>query len=196
MLFGRKRPPSWAERVRTAVWPRRSWGRSFRYIGKRMLRISATPHAIAAGVAAGVFASFTPFIGLHILLGCGIAILMRGNVLAAALGTAVGNPLTFPLIWASTYGVGTFLLGGLAPTVSIHTVTVHDLLTQSIDVLVPLILPMIVGGIPVGLVAGAVSYVVMWYLVRGYQLRRLSHLKAKAAAATRAVAAARALERG
>ena len=33
-----------------------------------ILRLRASPHAIAAGVAAGVFASFIPFLGLHIII--------------------------------------------------------------------------------------------------------------------------------
>ena len=32
-------------------------------------------------------------------------------MIAAAFGTAVGNPLTFPMIWASTLGLGRWMLG-------------------------------------------------------------------------------------
>ena len=55
MLFGRKVPAGLAERVRTSLWPRRSFWRSGKYFAKRALRLSASPHAIASGVAAGVF---------------------------------------------------------------------------------------------------------------------------------------------
>lgn len=195
MLFRRRAAPSWSERVRTAVWPRRSWRRSARYVSKRIMRIKATPHGIAAGVAGGVFASFTPFIGLHLLLGCAVAVVLRGNLLAAVLGTAVGNPLTFPLIWSVTYAVGRGVLGVLAPGSVVHTTAGGDVLSQSFDAIGPLILPMVIGGIPIGLVAGGVSYAGVWYLVRGYQTRRRhAHLQAKAAAAARAVEAARAFE--
>ena len=81
------------------------------YFSKRILRLRATPHAIAAGVAAGVFAAFLPFLGFHILIAAALAWLIRGNILAAALGTAaVGNPLSFPLMWAATYAGGRVLL--------------------------------------------------------------------------------------
>ena len=57
---------------------------------------------VAAGVAAGAFTSFTPFMGLHFLFAALFAWAIRGNLLASALGTFVGNPLTFPFIWAAT----------------------------------------------------------------------------------------------
>ena len=41
----------------------------------------------------------------------GPAFVVRGNYLAAAIGTAVGNPWTFPFIWAGTYRLGSFMLG-------------------------------------------------------------------------------------
>ena len=89
------------------MWPRRSLSRSLQYFWKRILRLRATPHAIAAGVAAGAFAAFLPFLGLHVLIAAGLAWVLRGNMIAAALGTAaVGNPLSYPLIWAATYAGG------------------------------------------------------------------------------------------
>ena len=37
---------------------------------------------------------------IPVLIAAGIAWVIRGNMLAAALGTAaIGNPLSFPLIW-------------------------------------------------------------------------------------------------
>ena len=51
MLFRRREPEGVWERFRTALWPRRSFTRSVQYLVKRVLRLTATPHAIAAGVA-------------------------------------------------------------------------------------------------------------------------------------------------
>ena len=77
----------------------------------RSLRgIEATPHAIAAGFAAGIAVSLSPLIGLHFVLGAALALLTRGNLLASALGTLVANPWTFPAIWLATYQVGAVLL--------------------------------------------------------------------------------------
>ena len=51
------------------VRPQKSYLRSLRYFGKRILRIRATPHALALGSATGIFAAFSPALGLsHFLL--------------------------------------------------------------------------------------------------------------------------------
>ena len=50
-----------------------------------------TSGSIAIGVASGVAASFLPFIGLHFLIAALIALLLRGNVLASAIGIAGGT---------------------------------------------------------------------------------------------------------
>ena len=65
----------------------------------------------ARGVAAGVFCGCFPFFGFQILLGIGLASLVRGNHLLAAAGTWISNPLTYiPLYWFN-YSVGSALLG-------------------------------------------------------------------------------------
>lgn len=195
MLFRRRHAPRIAERLRVALWPRRSWGRSGRYVAKRVLRISATPYAVAIGVAAGTFASFTPFLGFHIIIACTITFFLRGNLVAAALGTAVGSPLTFPFIWAATYRVGEMMLGGDGAALA-HADIAKSLLANSLDVLWPIVKPMMLGALPVGLPVAAVAYAVTWLVVRGYQQRRRARLSARALAAEKAVAAAeRVLER-
>ncbi len=172
MLFRRRVPLNLFARLRVAAWPRRSWSRSVRYFAKRVLRLSASPHAIAAGVAAGAFASFTPFVGLHFLIGFLIAFLIGGNMLAAALGTAFGNPLTFPFIWASTYALGNAILGASAHVVQ-PTELPHHLAGRSIQAILPIVRPMVVGAVPLGLTVAAAVYAVVFYSVRGFQeLRR------------------------
>ena len=65
----------------------------------------------ARGLAAGVFTGCYPFFGLQIVLGVGLASLVRGNHLLAAAGTWISNPLTsLPLYWFN-YQVGSWLLG-------------------------------------------------------------------------------------
>src|SRR5690606_27489557 len=97
MLFRRREAESFLERLRVHLWPRRSWSRSTRYVVHRVRRLSATPHAVALGFAAGVFVSATPFIGFHMVLAALTAWIIGGSIVAAILGTFVGNPLTYPL---------------------------------------------------------------------------------------------------
>lgn len=178
MLFQRRHPPHWMERLRIALWPRRSFVRSAKYFRKRVLRLTASPHAISAGFAAGALASFTPFVGFHFILSFVIAFIIGGNMLAAALGTSVGNPVTFPLIWASTYRAGSAILeGGISDA---HKRIIHPgLFEHSIDRILPIIKPMLVGSLTLGLLVAAVIYVVIYMAVGTYQKARRAKLHAR-----------------
>ena len=159
MLFRRRTRESLWQRFRVHMWPRRSLSRSLQYFWKRILRLRATPHAIAAGVAAGAFAAFLPFLGLHVLIAAGLAWVLRGNMIAAALGTAaIGNPLSYPVIWAATYAGGRLLLhAGPASSAPMHIGS--QLRHMHFAALWhPLLEPMTVGGIPLGILAGALLY--------------------------------------
>jgi hypothetical protein len=178
MLFKRRDTAGWLERLRVWAWPRVSWSRSGRYFLKRVLRLSGTPYAIAAGCAAGVFVSFTPFIGFHVLLTAAVAWAIGGNVLAGLIASVVGNPLTFPFIWAGTYEVGQYLLYGRqtdAP-VGLH----HQILGRSFLDIWPLIKPMLVGALPVGLIAGSIVFVLVHRTVMAYQTSRRLRLQDRA----------------
>jgi hypothetical protein len=85
--------------------PRHYW-RRFRAGARRVLHADATPHAIALGVATGVFISFTPTVGLQMVLGAAIATALRANRLAAILPAWISNPLTIPPIFLFNYSVG------------------------------------------------------------------------------------------
>ena len=181
MLFRRRKPADILDRMRTMLWPRRSFWRSAQYFIKRVLRLTATPHAIAAGVAAGVFASFLPFIGFHFLLAAGVAWLLAGNLIASALGTAIGNPITFPLIWASSYKLGCAILGANAThgNSPIQLGRLWERLEFN-QLWEPLLKPMTVGGIPIGLAFALGFYFVTRWAVAGFRRQRQNRLLEKA----------------
>lgn len=163
------------------MWPRRSVWRSAQYFGKRVLRITATPHAVAAGVAAGAFASFTPYLGFHFIIAAAVALCLRGNVVASALGTAVGNPITFPFIYGATLGLGRFVLNGRHP----ETIEPFDLgytLTH-LDfwhVWEPLLWPMTVGGLILGSLVGLAAYLVTRWTTSMFRAERQKRLAERA----------------
>ena len=182
MLFRRRQPVSPLMKVRELFWPRRGFVRSFQYLSKRILRLSATPHAIAAGVVAGVVSSWTPFIGLHFLLAFAIAYLIAGNMVAAALGTAFGNPLTFPFIWASTWEVGHRLIGKGAPAGDSVDLE-HKFSISAIESMwQPILKPMLIGAIPLAVVSGVIIYCVIYFTVAKFQTRRRERLAERARA--------------
>lgn len=198
MLFGRREPASWREKFRIAIWPRRSWLRSAKYVAKRVLRLTGSPHAVAAGVAAGVFASFTPFLGLHFLLAFAVAYIIVGNFIAAAMGTFFGNPLTFPLIWGSTYSVGDFILSGAGShnrniagnghmkveefsRVDLFELGFSGIWDKIIGLWDPVVKPMTIGAIPLGITAGIIAYVITRWLAIVFRNARKKRMDAKAA---------------
>lgn len=159
-----------------------------RYVVRRVSRMSGTPHSIAAGVACGVAISFTPFIGLHLLGAFLLCLLVRGNYVAAAAGTLVGNPWTFPLIWVAAYQLGTELLGTRAA--QLEPVHRWDLATFLVEA-EAVFWPMVVGGIPLAVLAGLATYFPLSRMIAAYQDtrrrrregRRRARLRARAPAA-------------
>ncbi|MCT8998929.1 DUF2062 domain-containing protein [Chelativorans intermedius] len=181
MLFRRRKNADFWERVRTLVWPRRSFWRSARYFAKRALRLRATPHAIAAGIAAGAFASFTPFLGFHFVIAAAVAWVIGGNLVASAIGTAVGNPLTFPFIWGATLELGKLILYGRHPS-SIGPMDIGHLLwkLEFSKLWEPFIKPMVVGSLPLGIAAGLIFYVLTRWTVAAFQEQRRRRLAERA----------------
>ncbi len=167
MLFRRRHTPTWSETARIWLWPRRSWSRSARYVAFRLRRLRATPHAIALGCACGVFSSFTPYLGGHFIIAGVLAWATRGSILASALGTFTGNPLTFPFIWIASYQLGNWALG---ETSNIKGIDISEsLLNKSFDQILPLLKPMTVGSMPLGLLAGTIAYFIIKKASDSYQ---------------------------
>ncbi len=170
-----------ADRLREFFWPRKGLTRPARYLAKRILRLSASPHAVAAGVAAGIFSAFTPLLGFHIVLAMALAYLMAGNLLAAALATTIANPLTIPLIALATFRVGEVLLG----ITSSEAVTAGELFhrlehLQLSELWQPVLKPMLAGAGLLGLVTAAIAYGVTRFAVRSFKARRHARLLERA----------------
>ncbi|WP_280991818.1 type IV secretion system effector BspA [Ochrobactrum sp. 19YEA23] len=179
MLFQRRHPLTRRERLRLMVWPRRSFSRSFKYGGKRILRITASPHAVAAGLAVGVFSAFTPFFGFHLIIAIVLAYFLAGNIAAAAIGTTLANPLTLPFIWGSTFELGRFIMNGSvdsAPPVHLG----RALETMHFDeIWTPLLKPMLFGSTILGAACAVLVYFVTRYAVSVFRRRRLERLAEK-----------------
>lgn len=179
MLFQRRNPPTRKERLRLLVWPRRSFSRSLRYGGKRILRITASPHAVAAGLAVGVFSAFTPFFGFHLIIAIVLAYVLAGNIAAAALGTTLANPLTLPFIWGSTFELGRFIMNGsIDDAPSIHLGRALETMRFD-EIWTPLLKPMLFGSTILGAAFAVVVYFVTRFAVSAFRRRRIERLAEK-----------------
>ena len=99
--------------LRGMIWPERGFRRLFSYLMQRVLRTPGSTSSIAISLSFGVAISFTPFIGFHLILAAVMTSLSRGNVLVSTIGTFIGNPWTFPLIWYADYELGVVILRSL-----------------------------------------------------------------------------------
>ncbi len=184
-MFRRRQKLSWAARTREAIWPRAGWRRSARYLFRRLARIKGSPYTLAAGFACGAAISFTPFVGLHFIISAIVAWTIRANVVSALIGTAVGNPWTFPFIWVWTYNLGTWMgvggttTGGDQPEFSQLFGEAFDALLR-LDMMYlmesawPVIGPMLAGSVPTMAVVWLIFYFSMKPLIAGYQERRVA----------------------
>ncbi len=179
MLFQRKNPLTRRERLRLMVWPRHSFARSFKYRAKRIARITASPHAVAAGLAVGIFSAFTPFFGFHLIIAIVLAYFLAGNIAAAALGTTLANPLTLPFIWGSTFELGRIMInGGMDGAPPVHLA--HALESMHFEeIWTPVLKPMLFGSTVLGAVFALLVYFATRYAVAGFRRRRMERLAEK-----------------
>lgn len=189
-MFRRRNPLPPIEKLRCWVWPKRGWTRGGQYIMHRLSRLPGSGYSIACGFAFGSAISFTPFVGLHLIFGGALAWICGGNVLAAWIGTLVGNPWTFPFIWLGLYKLGNWMLQiegpeGEAPPnfTDVFAQLWEALLSLDFasfaDGIAAVIVPMTVAGIPCFIVAWVVSYFPMKYLVDSYKNKRMKRLRKK-----------------
>ncbi|MBO43118.1 MAG: hypothetical protein CMM28_05280 [Rhodospirillaceae bacterium] len=187
-MFRRREKPSLSRRVTSVLWPSIGWRRWLIYLKHRLGRLPGTPYSIAAGFACGAAISFTPFVGFHFFLGGIWAWILRANILASAIGTAVGNPWTFPFIWIWLYTLGHWMGAGNADTAAqslefevFFTGMFNGVLMMDMGYLVehvwPVLWPMLVGAIPTMLFVWFLFYLPLNSLIHTYQLRRLRRMR-------------------
>lgn len=182
-MFQRRNKLHPIKRLWGLVWPSSGWRRSSRYYFHRVARISGTPYSIAAGFSVGAAVSFTPFVGLHFVISAIIAYFVRANILASAIGTAVGNPWSFPFIWVWVYNLGHWMGAG-SNGHDVETVDFPSFFGAITDALLkfdmvylgetawPVFWPMFVGSLPTFVVVWLVFFVPLNFLIAGYQERR------------------------
>ena len=175
------------KRVLEFFWPRMGPKRYALYLARRTQRLSASPHAVAAGIASGAAVSIFPFVGFHFILGFVLAFFTRGSMLAAAIGTAAGNPFTFPFIFAATYHLGRLILPGEERAAEAllegteMSELMGDMFVDGLAGIWPVLKSMIVGAIPLSIL----TYLTLYALVR-VVVTRTRALRAARRAARRA----------
>lgn len=201
MVFRRRDKRSILRATWELIWPKGGWMRAFHYVRHRVRRLPDSPERISRGVFSGVLTSFTPLFGFHFIVSAIIAKTMRGNILAAIMATFFGNPVSFPIIAASSMKLGHWILGTKFDGAGSHTVmgaiggAWHDLkhnffamFTDAVadwtNLLVfydEVFLPYLVGGLIIGTPVALLCYYLSHPLIAMYQNRRKGRIKEKLA---------------
>ena len=200
------------QKMREFLYPRNGFRRAVEYLGHRLKRLPDSPNKVAKGIAVGVFTSFTPFFGFHFVIAAALAWTLRGNILAAIIGTFFGNPATFPVIVAVNLWLGCEVFGlgdhggsgfefevvavafakaflGLWTAVKSLFWDVETPFALLSDFMTDLFIPYLVGGFLPGLFCSIVVYLIAVPTVQAYQKRRRDRLRKRAVARLKAQAA-------
>ncbi len=167
-MFKRRTERTLLQKTRELIWPASGYRRALIYLWRRLVRLNASPHTVALGFAIGVYVSFSPFLGFHLVLSGLLAWLLRVNIAASLLGNFLGNPVTYPIMWAGVYQTGALMLGNT----SAMEVTDLSLLKFDAGGFWDLFMPFLAGSIPIGIIAGLAFYFPVKNGVARYQAAR------------------------
>ena len=155
MLFRRRVPLTFPQKMKEVLWPRKGFYRLFSYVWQRILRMPGSTYSLAAGVATGVSISLTPFIGFHLLLIVVACYLLRANMLVGFISSLIGNPWTFPFLWIAEMNTGKFVLGVLGFEALASLRGFADIVQQPTNVMI------------VWIFGGAILMAVCWPVIFG-----------------------------
>jgi uncharacterized protein (DUF2062 family) len=150
-----------------------------------IVRLRSSPRAIAGGFAVGTFIAFTPTVGIQLILAVFLATILNLNRAASLVPVWITNPVTVAPIYTINYWLGLKLMDGppLAEVsglfieigTSMAKMEFWDFKDQFFAVLQmgnDILLPLFTGGIIIGLVSGALAYLVSLKLLSIFFTRR------------------------
>jgi uncharacterized protein len=131
-----------------------------------LLHIADTPERTAAAFALGVFFGFSPFLGLHTLLGILFAFLLNLNRVAVLLGVYSNLPWIIAPYYAIVTMIGAKIIGHAPPAgfkaqlSALFEMSVFhgEFWHQLITILKPLLWPYAVGSFLGAIVMAAIAY--------------------------------------
>ena len=171
-------------RRRLRIQNRLMWRRGKRFIIHSILHADDSPERLARGVAVGVFMTFTPTIGLQMILVVSLAWLLRANKIVGLPFVWITNPFTFVPIYYPMYVIGAMITGydlvgiewwkqlGHPPAIDWWNLAgMWEMFRFYLAKLTRVAVPLWVGSLLVSTVLGLLSYFVTLSFVRTYRIR-------------------------
>jgi uncharacterized protein len=144
-------------------------------LAAKLVTLRDTPHAIAGGVAIGVFIGFTPLFGVKTLLSLGVAYLLRCNPIAAVIAVSlhdVALPL-WPVVLRMQYDIGFWVLSNphhFPPKMEMHHIHVGEMLRWTTFFKVGL--PLLIGSLLFAAPAALIFYFVLLAILKARHSRK------------------------
>ncbi|MBT5573991.1 DUF2062 domain-containing protein [Alphaproteobacteria bacterium] len=162
MLFKRRNALPFLDKLLNLVRPRKGYMRAIEYLKKRFYRMTESNYSMAMGFTCGAILSFTPFVGFHFIIAGFIAYLINASIFMAALGTLVGNPWTFPLMWWGSLKIGNLALSNLGYSIFTNNVEVNNIFSDIYSIMIP----WIVGSFIISLILGPLIYLTVYWTIK------------------------------
>lgn len=190
-IFKRRKPRRTVRTIREALWPSMGWRRTLAYYRHRVFRTGDSTYKIAAGLATGAAVSWSPFLGTHFAQAILFSWLLRANLVAGFVGTAWGNPTTFPFLFLVDYAVGVkicalfgmedFAVLPAGADFALFMTHPWNFIGHLLSHPLNLLLPLTVGGYLCALLFWPLAYGLLYYPVRAarraYRRKRLRRRK-------------------
>ena len=161
--------------------------RRARLIYLRTIRLRGNPHELALGLALGICIGLMPIIPFHMITAVAVAIIFGASKITAAAGTWICNPVTVYPIYKYCYVLGTFILGFDHNTGLLKPVTGAIYKGEYLEAIKTIlsggamaVATFLVGGIVLGLIVAAPSYVLSRYFFKSIITWRESRKPIKA----------------
>lgn len=167
--------------------------RTRRYILHNILHADDPPHKLALGIALAMFVTFTPTVGLQMVLVFFLAWLLRANKVVGVPLVWLSNPVTIPPIFYFNYWVGSVVMGSQLNDFNWFVESVRQAessaagaawwgdgwwlrVSSYFNVLMEIAVPLWVGSILVALALGIPTYYLCYYSICWYRLKRWGQL--------------------
>ncbi len=141
----------------------------------RLVRIKASPHNIAIGLAMGVFAGLLPILPFQTIVAVALAFPVKGSKIAAALGTWISNPLNWVPLYLLFYYIGAALAPFDVPPFDPSQIEME----QMIELGWKFFAAMMIGGLVIAIPSTIISYFLCYKLIEMYRRKRSERLAMK-----------------